>query len=292
MERKIILITGATNGIGKATAIELARHGHHIILHGRNMQKIEACKKDIIAKTGNKYIDYAVADMLDLDSVCRMSEKLAEKYGHLDILLNNAGAQYGKNRETTGEGIEKTMMVNVIAPTLLSLKLLPLLSKSTDGRIITTASAAYRMGGTFYPDDIELEKHYSFTGIYGLSKLYIIWMMRWLENYIERNGIPVTVNITHPGATMTGLGMGSDRPLIWKIIIPLYAIFLANSMKKAIKGNMECVNAKVLESDLSHYYGPGGKERIIDTKYFPERNMPVVWKHFNSIIGKYFQKMD
>ena len=290
MEKKIILITGATNGVGKATALELAKQGHQLILHGRNEQKTKAVVEEIRQQSSNNDIDYVLADMLDLQSVRAMADEVSKRYDHIDVLLNNAGAQFGEERETTADGHEKTMVVNVMAPTLLSLALLPLLAKSKDGRIATTSSASYTMGGQPIVDDMELETHYSYTKVYGLSKLYVIWMMRGVERIIQEKGYHISVNITHPGATATSLGKDAKKGClvtaifgIWFLLAPL----TMNSMAKAIKGNLYCATEPNLKTDLHVYYGPKGKEIVKDEKFNPATNEPLVWQYFYDIIKQY-----
>ena len=287
MDKKIIVITGATNGIGKATATELAKKGHTLILHGRSEQKTKAVVEEIKQQTGNQNISCVLADMLKLDSVKRMAEEIKTMVSHVDVLLNNAGAQFGEEREVTPEGHEKTMTVNVMAPTLLSLELLPLLDKSSDGRIVTTSSASYAMGGKFYADDIEVEHHYSYTKVYGLSKLYVIWMMKGVEKVIKDKDYHVTVNITHPGSTPTGLGKDASKSLPIKLLFWFWGLFMMNSMEDGMKGNLHCATAETLDSNTSVYYGPKGKETLKLAKFYTEENQPVVWNYFYDIIKAY-----
>ena len=163
MESKIILITGASDGIGKETAKTLAKQGHTIIMHGRNPQKTETAYKEVKTESGNEKIEYLTADFLSLVEVRKFADKIKEKYDYLDVLINNAGAQFTSKRETTIEGHEKTMAINVFAPHLLTELLLPLLEKSNSARVVTVASAAHKMSGKPYLDDIELKDHYSMS---------------------------------------------------------------------------------------------------------------------------------
>src|SRR5690349_12796389 len=129
MEKKIILITGASDGIGKETAITLAKQGHTIIIHGRNKQKTQTAFEEIKKESGNNNVDMFLADFLSLAEVKSFAEKIKQKYDHLDVLINNAGAQFTEERETTSAGHEKTMVINVFAPMLLTTLLLDLLKK-------------------------------------------------------------------------------------------------------------------------------------------------------------------
>jgi short-subunit dehydrogenase len=100
MDKKIIFITGSTDGIGKVTAKTLAKQGHTLIIHGRNHTKAEKVREEIRSETGNNKVDYVIADLLLLSDVKRMSYELKSKYDRLDVLINNAGAFFGKVRGT------------------------------------------------------------------------------------------------------------------------------------------------------------------------------------------------
>ena len=143
MDSKTILITGSTDGIGKITATTLAKQGHTVIVHGRNKAKAEKVCQEIKSETGSSRVDYTIADLLSLADVKQMADEFNKKYEQLDVLINNAGAFFGKKRETTKEGFEKTITVNLLAPFLLSQLLLPILAKSGSARIINLSSAMH-----------------------------------------------------------------------------------------------------------------------------------------------------
>lgn len=144
------------------------------MIHGRSGDKTGAVQRELIAETGNADVDVLIADLESLAAVRKMADEFRTKYDHLDVLVNNAGTQYGESWQGTVEGHEKTMTVNLFAPVLLSLLLIDSLKKSRHGRIVTVSSASHAQGGRPYLDDIELRDHYSFTKVYGLSKLYVI----------------------------------------------------------------------------------------------------------------------
>ena len=98
MESKTIFVTGTTQGIGKITATALAKQGHHIIIHGRSKSKLLAVQEEIKKETGNNNVDIAVADLLSMTDIKRMADELKAKYDSLDVLINNAGAIFNKER--------------------------------------------------------------------------------------------------------------------------------------------------------------------------------------------------
>ena len=139
--KKHILITGSTDGIGKLAAQKLARNGHHIYLHGRNPQKLEAVVKELREKSNNDSIKGFAADFSDLDAVRKMAEEINTELSQLDVLINNAGV-YNSARVQNTEGLDIRYVVNYLAPYVLTHALLPLLKKGIESRIINLSSAA------------------------------------------------------------------------------------------------------------------------------------------------------
>lgn len=109
---KICLVTGATSGIGKVTATELAKAGAYVIVHGRNRQKAEAVRLEIIQLSGHQRVNILVGDLFSLSETRRMADEINAGYPRMDVLVKNAGGIMGPNREQTADGIEKTIAVN------------------------------------------------------------------------------------------------------------------------------------------------------------------------------------
>ncbi|WP_341225809.1 SDR family NAD(P)-dependent oxidoreductase [uncultured Arcticibacterium sp.] len=138
---KTILITGSTDGIGKLTAIQLAKKGHAVYMHGRNETKLLAAIKEVKQLTKNDNIDGFVADFSKLEVVSKMVDEVKSKLSTLDILINNAGILKSKN-EATETGHDIRFVVNYFAPYVLTNSLLPILRKGNNSRIINLSSAA------------------------------------------------------------------------------------------------------------------------------------------------------
>lgn len=286
MENKTILITGASDGIGKETAKTLAKQGHHIIIHGRNKQKAEAALEEIKRESGNKNIDMYLADFLSLAEVKKFADTIKQKYDHVDVLINNAGAQFGDKRETTSEGHEKTMVINVFAPYLLTTLLLDLLKKSKSARVVTVSSASHSMSGKPDLNDFELTNNYSMTKAYGISKLYVIWIMQHFVSEMKKAGINnITFNTVHPGSTDTSLGRESTKSLKYKIIYYLWKPMM-NSMEKAISPSIKCATAPEMEGVSGKYFGPKGEETP-SQKYYSAENEQIVWDYCMETLKPY-----
>lgn len=285
MESKTILITGASDGIGKETAKTLARQGHRIIIHGRNKQKTEAAFEEIRRETRNQNIDMYLADFLSFAEVKNFADTIKQKYDHLDVLVNNAGAQFTNTRELTSEGHEKTMVINVFAPFLLTMLLLDLLKKSKSARVVTVSSAAHSMGK---PDlnDIEFKKGYTMAKAYGVSKLYIIWVMQHFASEMKKEGINnITFNSVHPGSTATSLDRESSKMWTFRIILFLWRPMM-NSMEKAISASIKTATSTELEGVTGRYFGPKGEEQP-SKKYYSTENEKRVWEYCKKVTANY-----
>ncbi|MDT0540652.1 MULTISPECIES: SDR family NAD(P)-dependent oxidoreductase [Croceitalea] len=139
--KKNILITGSTDGIGKLTALKLAKEGHSLFLHGRDPKKLEATIIEIRKEANTKTIFGSVADFSDLQSVCKMAKRTALELPKLDVLINNAGV-FKSSQLVNSNGIDLRLVVNYLAPYLFTQGLLPVLKKATAPRIINLSSAA------------------------------------------------------------------------------------------------------------------------------------------------------
>jgi NAD(P)-dependent dehydrogenase (short-subunit alcohol dehydrogenase family) len=202
MNQPIILITGSTDGIGKATARELVSRGAEVILHGRNKRKGDGIRKELAGIAGGIMPDLLIADLSRQDQVRLMAEDIISRYTHLDILINNAGT-FEKERHLTPDRIEKTFAVNYLAPFLLTRLLLPLLKTSTPSRIVTVGSSAHDDVDHIDWDNLPAQDHYDAWGAYALSKFADITFTYTLARVIDGTGI--TANCLHPGVTDTKL---------------------------------------------------------------------------------------
>ena len=193
IKNKTILLTGATDGIGKLTALKLAEKGAHLILHGRDKEKLDGTVKEISEKSGNNNIDKVIANFSSLGEVKRMAEDLIDSYYELHILINNAGAGFSDQRYSR-DGYELRFTVNYLAPFLLTQQLLPLLKKSAPARIVNVSSAGQHKLNF---DDIMMEKTFDPVRAYSQSKLALI--MYTIELAKKLRDQNVMVNALHPG---------------------------------------------------------------------------------------------
>lgn len=195
----MILITGATDGIGLETAKELARHGHELVLHGRNWKKVQSALDAVRRVAPKASLHTAHADLADLSEVSRMAHDLSARLPHLDVLINNAGV-YMTTRQITGDGFEMTLAVNYMSHFLLTNLLLPLLKKSPGSRVVTVSSIAH-MGGRIEFDNLNGERGFNAYHAYANSKL----ANTLFANELARREPWLDSNSLHPGVIDTKL---------------------------------------------------------------------------------------
>jgi NAD(P)-dependent dehydrogenase (short-subunit alcohol dehydrogenase family) len=227
MSDKIVLITGANSGIGKAASLALAKMGAQVVMVARNHERGEAARAEIIKDSGNNSVDLLLADMSSLESVRQLSREFQSKYPRLDVLVNNAGL-FNQRRNVTVDGYENTFETNYLSSFLLSNLLLDLLKKSAPSRIINVSSVGHYNGHINF-DDLNLEKNYGGWKAYGQSKLALVLFTHQLAKRLEGTG--VTVNALHPGTVATHIWSRPLGPFGFIMAIP--KLFMISPQKGA-----------------------------------------------------------
>lgn len=200
----VMIVTGATNGIGLITAQELARTGANVLLVGRDKQRLDAALAQIKNDNPEAKLDGFVADLSRISETLLLAQYIQSTYSRVDVLVNNAGA-YFQSRQVSAEGIEMTFALNHLSPFVLTSSLINMLRASAPSRIITVSSAAHQ-GAKMNFDDIQLAKRYSGWQAYAQSKLANLLFTYELSDRLQ--GSDVTVNALHPGFVKTGFGKG------------------------------------------------------------------------------------
>jgi NAD(P)-dependent dehydrogenase (short-subunit alcohol dehydrogenase family) len=199
LEEQTVLVTGSTDGLGRALARELAALGATVLLHGRSSERLEDSLRGLRNATGSERLRGYLADFASLDEVRRLAGEMERDWACLDVLVNNAGIGAGNRgaREESADGLELRFAVNYLAPFLLTNLLLPLLTRSAPARIVNVASAGQ---APIDFDDVWLERHYDGVQAYCQSKLALVMLTLDLAEELQDRG--VTANCLHPGTYM------------------------------------------------------------------------------------------
>jgi NAD(P)-dependent dehydrogenase (short-subunit alcohol dehydrogenase family) len=206
----VIVVTGASSGIGAAAAVRLAREGATVVPVGRDARRLGAVARRIESAGGDSAEPHR-ADFGSLSEVRRLALELLDRHERIDVLVNNAGT-YTPRRELTEDGHERTFEVNHLAPFLLTNLLLERLRAAAPARIVATSSDAHR-GGLLDFDDLELERRWSAMRAYANSKLANVLFTRALARRLDGEG--VVANCFHPGVVATRLVRGGLSSVAW-----------------------------------------------------------------------------
>jgi len=248
MNGKTCLVTGATHGIGLATARALAAAGATVLVHGRDAELGAAVAADIARESGNPAVRFVRADFLHLDEVRELAEQLA-RLPRLDVLVNNAGLIDGAQRRCTAEGYDATFGVNHLAPFLLTSLLLEKLTQSAPARIVVVASEAHRRAGWLDFDDL-MNTRVGPWRAYGRSKLANILFTRALAARLKGSG--VTVNALHPGVVRSHLFHGFRGPL--RLLLSTVARPFMRSPRRGAETSLYIATSPEVEGASGGYY--------------------------------------
>jgi NAD(P)-dependent dehydrogenase (short-subunit alcohol dehydrogenase family) len=202
MVSKTIVLTGASDGIGAAAARKLTADGHRLVLVGRSKAKTTAIADELVA-------DYYLADFAELASVRALAATLLERYPRIDVLANNAGGIFAKERALTVDGHEMTFQVNYLAPFLLTDLLIDRLIESK-ATVINTSSVAHQRYGDLKIDDLDAARSYQATKAYGNAKLAQVLYTKELVRHFGSQGVSAVS--FHPGNIATNFSNEAATP--------------------------------------------------------------------------------
>jgi NAD(P)-dependent dehydrogenase (short-subunit alcohol dehydrogenase family) len=245
---KTIVVTGATSGIGRATALGLAKLGSRLILVGRDAGRAEETRAEIQNVTGRNDVEVVRGDFAQLAEVRRVADELLARTEAIHVLVNNAGVTMMK-RTTTPDGFETTFAVNHLAYFLLTGLLLPRLRAAAPAaRIVNVASDAHRWGALDL-DDLQNERQFKAMKVYGQSKTANLLFTRELARRLAGSG--VTVNALHPGAVATRLGRGNGPVL--DLVQRAIGLFM-KSPEQGAATSIHLASAAALEGVSGRYF--------------------------------------
>ena len=249
MEGKNCLITGATSGIGEATAIELAKKGVNIFFIARDKSKADSLKEKILNDTGKDSF-YIIADLSSQHEVKKAALEFLDLNVPLNILLNNAGIINLERKETI-DGFEEVFAVNHLAYHTLTILLLDLMKDSGPSRIVNVSSAAHAFVKNIDLDDLQSKNSFKAMNVYGKSKLANILFTRELSKKLTDKNI--TVNCLHPGFVATNFGT-QNNSFLGRLAMKLASPFARNSLQGASSSIYLCSSEEVANLSGEYFY--------------------------------------
>ena len=249
---RVCLVTGATDGHGRAVARALARQGADVVLLGRSAEKCRVVQAEIARESG-KSPEVLLCDLASREAIDRAASEYLAGGRPLHVLVNNAGL-VSQTRELNAEGIELTFAVNYLAMFQLTLRLLPRLIEHAPARIVNVSSDTYRIASLDFAD-LQLERGYSFMRAYARSKLAIVLFTLELARRLEGSG--VTVNAVDPGPVASNIG-ANNPGLAYRIASPSIRR-LFPSPERAARTAVMLATDPTLERATGGYYRSGRK---------------------------------
>jgi NAD(P)-dependent dehydrogenase (short-subunit alcohol dehydrogenase family) len=282
MKGKRVLITGATNGIGKQAALALLKLGADVVIVGRDEIKTRKVSIDLRVLSGSSRIDMLVADLSSMDEVRRIAAEFRAKYDHLDVLLNNAGAVFA-DYQRSADGYEMTFALNHISYFLLTHLLLDMLKKTAkeqgEARIVNVSSSAHRKA-TLRLDNLRDASGHSFMNSYGASKLMNVQFTYALARRLE--GTTVTVNAVHPGLVSTGFGRNTGP--VWSGLIKIAQKLFAISPQKGAETLVYLAASPEVAGISGKYWHAKKQKRSSDNSYDKEQQQRL-WDYSAEATG-------
>jgi NAD(P)-dependent dehydrogenase (short-subunit alcohol dehydrogenase family) len=269
MTKPICLITGATDGVGKLTAMELASMGFMIVMAARNAAKAETVRREIAAATGNNDVDFIAADLGSLRQTRELANTFKRRFSHLDVLINNAGI-FLPTRTVTEDNFETMFQVNYLSHFLLTSLLLDEIRNSGQGRIINLTSNVYAIG-KFDVKNLQGERRFSGIGAYAASKLMMLMFTEELAKRQRAAG--VTANAVHPGIVRTQMMLGASG--LFKVISLLARPFAVSPREGAATSVYLASSSDV--AGVSGRYFANCKPQDARSKFDTEENRELLW---------------
>ncbi len=280
MQGKICLITGASAGIGKETALEIASLGATVVLLCRNEERGAAAMDEIKRRSGNGSLHLLVADLASQSEVRRVAGEYLQHFDRLDVLVNNAGVLGSEQRELTEDGLEMTFAVNHLAPFLLTNLLLDRLKSSAPARIITVSSIAHAQWDAVIDfEDLQNERGYKPHSVYSQTKLQNVYFTYELARRLKGSG--VTANCLHPGMVTTSLfrNLNLGMKFVMLLIRPLFV-----SSEKGAETIIYLASSPDVADTTGGYFKKRKQVRSSKASYDEERARRL-WKISESLAG-------
>ena len=262
-----ILVTGATDGLGKRVASALAGQGATLLLHGRNRERLQATMEEVSEQTGSEKLRSYLADFSSLDAVHKLAERILSDEDRLEVLINNAGIIVQERKESE-DGYELTFAVNYLSHFLLTRLLLPLLEHSAPSRIVNVASAGQSRVDF---SNLMLEQGYDTMKAYSQSKLAQIMFTFGLAQRLADTG--VSVNALHPASLMDT-----------KMVEETFG-YTMSTVEEGAEATVHLAASPELEGVAGRYFD-GKREARADRQAYDEEARQTLWELSEQLCGR------
>lgn len=290
MKQKIVLITGGTGGIGKHTAIGLAKLGARVVVTGRDRERGEAGVAEIQSASGNAEVYLLLSDLSSLAGVRQLAQDFQAQYRQLDVLINNAGL-LTLTKQITPDGLEADFAVNVVTPYLLTHLLLPQLKASPSARVVNL-NGGLPLGGIDL-QNMQAEKNFVGLPTYSHSKMLMTAMS--LEFARRLQGTPVSVNVVYPGGASTAMtgAMRQDTLPVW--MRPFWPIFKGlmqkndggKSAARAAQSSIYAASSPDMNGVSGVSLGTNSKRAKVSASILLHSNQSAIWQTLERITGQF-----
>jgi retinol dehydrogenase-14 len=277
MASRTVLVTGGSGGIGRATALGLARMGARLAITGRDRGRIEDAAREIRTAGGGQ-VDVFVADLSAQSEVRRLAGEVLQHLPRIDVLVNNVGG-YWNTRHVTADGLERTFALNHLAPFLLTSLLLDRLKQSDSARVVTVSSNAHAQGRIDF-DDLQGERSYSGSTAYDQSKLANVLFTYELAKLLSGTG--VTANALHPGVVRTSFG-ADDPGRTQRVLVPFVKPFMKSPLQGAATSIHLASSPGLVESSGQFY--ANSKTKKSSKRSYDEADAARLWQVSAGLTG-------
>lgn len=286
MSKKIGLITGATGGIGKQTAIALAEMNYSVVVTGRNETSAQTCVEEIKQLTNNTDVDFLIGDISTIKGIKAIVSQFKNNYSTLDVLINNAGSASAKYF-VTEDGIEINFAVNVMAPYLLSKLLNDELMSSENPRLITLTGGD--LPSKINLQNLQCEKKFDGLNSYSQSKMA---MMGLMYDYAQQmKSSKLTINVCYPGQASTSMTQSVTADMLPKgmrLLFPIFKWFVkpdgGTSAKKASRSSVYLATSDEVKNRTGIYINKHVKEVEYPKIAIDSTNRKFIWEYVNNLI--------
>jgi NAD(P)-dependent dehydrogenase (short-subunit alcohol dehydrogenase family) len=274
---RVALVTGATSGIGRQTAVELAARGATVVMVARDRQRGAVAKQTIRRMSGSEDVELLVCDLLSQKAVQGLAEDFRQRHDRLDILVNNAGAVYWQRGETE-DGIERTLAVNYLSAFLLTTLLLEPLADAAPSRVVNVVSRAHR-GGHVDFDDLQGAHDYQAATAYGQAKLALVLFTYELAARLD--GLGITVNCVEPGRALTRIDRAQEgiARLGWWLSLPLRV-----SPRAAARSVVKVATDPALDGISAEFFDRWGLQRKTSNESYDPGTATRLWRASEQLI--------